>query len=607
MGVSFWINMFKKLLYFDLRSLALTRFLLGLILFYDFLRRIPFVEPFFSDVGIISRSVHLEKFHNIWKLSLLMINGSPTFAYILLGIGMIASLLFAIGARTRVMSFIIWLILISFHERFPLALNAGDILVTIMVFWSFFLPMNARASWDRGFENLKNPNVLEESEEDPVFFNLFTFGWLSLIFSLYLFTFLYKWHPDWFKEANAIYYALNLDSFTTDFGKWLLNFPSLLKAMALATLTLEGAGPFLILIPFKSSYLRSLVILSFLGLHIGIGLTMTIGTFPLVCCILWLPLIPHNFWDHLSARLKRKIPVESYHIYFDKDCGFCRKMVYALKSLFLFHNVKIHSSEVDKLVHKEMMKKNSWAGGVNKKELSFEWENFKRLAFYSLIPKFPQMIRLLPNLLGSSTYRLVAVNRGFFADIVNLISYSNILLKPRKLTLAFGLYCILLSLVYNISGFTDAKVLPLKGKLRDTSYLLRLNQRWNMFAPYPAHAEGWIVVDGLLTDGTHVDPWRNGAVDFSTPKNLADEFSNNVWRKYVERIGKDKYAEYRLYFGKYICRTYNHNLPRGAKRLQSFQIYYMTDETPQPGFAAIPINKRQIWSHDCFKKTEWPN
>ncbi|MCR9203311.1 MAG: hypothetical protein NXH75_01955, partial [Halobacteriovoraceae bacterium] len=264
----------KKIFYADLRTLALVRFTLGLLVFYDFLRKLPYAHAFFSDEGILPRSVLLGKFHNIWKPSLLFLNGTPTFAIALLVIGMIASLFYSLGIRTKLSNFIMWVILISFHERFALALNAGDILLTLLLFWSFFLPMYAVASWDSAWNREEDPLPKDYKET-----SVFTFAWIGQIFFIYIFTFLYKWHPDWFREGSSIYYALHLESFSTRFGQWLLNFPGLLKVMSISTLWLEGMGPWLLLLPYWNSGFRMLVMIAFMGLHIGIGLTMTIGTF----------------------------------------------------------------------------------------------------------------------------------------------------------------------------------------------------------------------------------------------------------------------------------------------------------------------------------------
>lgn len=591
----------KRLFYLDLRSLALLRFSLGLLVFYDFLRRWQFSEVFYSDAGILKRSVLMAKFHHIWKPTLLFLNGTPAYAQILLVIGMITSLFYAFGVKTRLSNFIMWVLLISFHERFRISLNAGDILMTLMLFWSFFLPMNAVASWDQAWFSKEEH---QQIKEDKKFANIFTVGWLSLIFFMYIFTFFFKWHPDWFKEGTTLYYALSLETFTTGLGRWLLNFPGLLKFLSVGTLWLEGIGPLLLLVPFRNHLFRYAMILSFWGLHLGIGATMTIGTFALCCCLLWFPVIPSEFWQWCEGLFKKKTPRETFHVYYDKDCGFCKRMVSVLVSLLSVRNVVVHSSEGDEKIHKKIIKENSWAGTLEQGETLYRWKNFLKLLEYSPYKPVAFLMGFIPVSIGDSLYNLVAGNRPFFTQAMKKIGHSVSMLRPNKAYVATGVLLLLLSFSYNLDGYSKKFRLP--RNLKNFAQLIRLNQKWNMFAPYPTRTEGWLVVDGSLVDGTKVDPWRGGEVDFTRPKDMAQEYSNNVWRKVVGRIRSKTYKDYRLYFGKYICRTYNNDKPRGGKRLQSFKIYFMRDKTPPPGQESPPIKKYEIWSHACFKKTDWP-
>lgn len=591
----------KKIFYADLRTLALLRFSLGLLVFFDFMRKIQFAEVFYSDAGLVRRSVLLAKFHNIWKPSLLFMNGTPSFAIVLLIIGMAASLLFSLGAKTRLMNFIMWVILISFQERLAITLNAGDILLVLLLFWSFFLPMNAVASWDSAW--------FERDEKFPKNYqvtSIFTFSWIAQIFFMYIFTFFYKWHPDWFREGTTLYYALNLDSFTTSFGRWLLNFPGLLKLLSISTLWLEGLGPLLLFIGYKTWFWRLLLIFAFSGLHIGIASTMTIGIFAPCCLLLWLFLLPSEFWRWAERIVMKAIPTEKYEVFYDKDCGFCRRMVKVFDSWFCLQNIEIKSSGDDPKIHKLILKENSWAGRNSKGEVFFRWENFLNTLKYSPLFALVFLIKKIPMVVGVSAYNLVAKNRPFFTEVMNQFGHSKIVIFPSRLKQVIGFLLIFLAFAYNLDGFSKGKYISLKGNLKHMALLLRLNQKWDMFAPYPARSEGWIVIDGRLVNGKNLDPWRKGEVDFKRPKDMAKEYRNNVWRKVIGRIRTEEYKDYRLYFGKYICRDWNKSKPRGGERLQSFDVYFMTDITPAPGKKAQPIAKNKIWSHSCFKKTSWP-
>lgn len=587
----------KKIFYADLRTLAIVRFLLGLLVFYDFFRKFQYSHVFYSDGGILNRSVLLGKFHNIWKPSLLFLNGTQAYAIFLLLIGLLASIFYSFGVRTRLSNFVIWIILISFHERFSLAMNAGDVLITLLVFWSFFLPMNAVASWDSAWN--------QETDKLPKDFqvtSIFTMAWIGQIFFVYFFTFLFKWHPDWFKEGTTLYYALQLESFTTPFGRWLLQFPGLLKFLSISTLWLEGIGPWLIFIPVFNHYFRMGVMFAFIGLHLGIAATMTVGPFAICCMIMWLILLPSNFWNLINKLVVKNIPKDPLTVFYDKDCGFCKKMVFIFSNILCVQNVSIKSSSEDNKIHSEIVKNSSWAGVNKLGQIFFHWDNFLELLRYSPLPFVERFFRLIPLGLGRNLYYVVAKNRPFFTRLLFQIGYSKSWLRPSWGLTAFGIFIFLLGFSYNLETYFGKDKFSLGRPLKRVSYLLRLNQKWDMFAPYPSRSEGWFVVDGTLDNGDKWDPWRNKPVDFSRPKNIGDEFPSNVWRKVLLRIKDEKKKDYRLYIGKYICREWNHSKRKKTERIQTFDIYFMEDRTHAPGDKPYEIKKRKIWGHYCYKK-----
>jgi hypothetical protein len=93
-----------------------------------------------------------------------------------------------------------------------------------------------------------------------------------------------------------------VDEFVTRFGRWMLNFPDLLHLLTHTTMLLERFGPFLLFIPFLTTPVRLLLITVFVLFHLGLGLSLELGNFPLCCALAWLALLPGAFWDWLAAR-----------------------------------------------------------------------------------------------------------------------------------------------------------------------------------------------------------------------------------------------------------------------------------------------------------------
>lgn len=147
--------------------------------------------------------------------------------------------------------------------------------------------------------------------------------------------------------------------------------------------------------------------------------------------------------------------------------------------------------------------------------------------------------------------------------------------------------------------------------------VLRLDQNWNMFAPFPIREDGWYIVDGRLKDGTSVDVLQHQlaalnaghsrinsvdaiGVSYDKPANIAyDAYPNARWRKFLLSLSSAKKKNLRSAYAKYLCRLWNRgDLPEGRK-LNNFDIYFMEEYTQPPG-QEPELRKRHLWRHNCF-------
>ena len=99
----------------DLRSLALFRVCLGLILLADLGIRAGDLHPHYTDAGVLRAD----------EIALL------------------------VGFYTRAATFLSFVLLLSLHNRNPLVLHGGDSLLRLLLFWSLLLPLGACWSLDR--------------------------------------------------------------------------------------------------------------------------------------------------------------------------------------------------------------------------------------------------------------------------------------------------------------------------------------------------------------------------------------------------------------------------------------------------------------------------
>lgn len=81
----------------DKRSLALFRFLAGITTIYDLALRYPDIHNHYSDKGVLSRSLVLEKFQNQYWISFHMMTGADFYLAVLFWIHIIISIFMAVG------------------------------------------------------------------------------------------------------------------------------------------------------------------------------------------------------------------------------------------------------------------------------------------------------------------------------------------------------------------------------------------------------------------------------------------------------------------------------------------------------------------------------
>jgi hypothetical protein len=162
-----------------------------------------------------------------------------------------------------------------------------------------------------------------------------------------------------------------------------------------------------------------------------------------------------------------------------------------------------------------------------------------------------------------------------------------------------------LVLVFLAWNLCTIRVLPGRfyAALTPAFSLLRVDQRWDMFAPYPSKEDGWFVIPGKLADGSEIDlvhPERP-AVSYDKPRRAVDEWPDIRWHKYLERIWSAEYSSNRLYYGRFLCRSWNNKHP-ADQRLNSFRIIYMLEMSVPEG-QTPRVEERVLWEHDCFVPT----
>ncbi len=577
-------EIFIKNFSLDSRSLALFRVGLGFTFLIDYLfTRLPYVDLFYFKGGL--------NFSRLYSSSLAFIHSADWFQLSLFLLAVICFCLLIIGYKTKYIAFISWLLIVSFHVKNDLIVNAGDILGYLLLFWALPLPINKHFSFDSALK-----------EQKPTqHFSIFSIFFIGQIVLVYWITFLLKNHLIW-QNGDAIYYAMMLDNFRTYWGDILLQYPYVMKFLTFMTYRfIEGTVPLLLLCLGFAPRARIILIFIMVMFHISLNLFMHLGMFSYFCICMWCALLPPEFWDYL----KKCIPQKPLTVYFDAQCSFCRHSTYLLKTFLILPQVTLREAQSDPEALSEMNKRNSWLVWDQDKGWQSHFSGFAELISRSpLFFYLAFFFRLKPiSFLGNKIYNLVAKNRHNLKLNVPQDSPQPKNRKRTVLLYAFYSFCFLYVIAWNIRTLNFKyyeKYFP--RKYNEVGFFLHLSQYWSMFAPYPMKKGGYVILSATRKDKTKIDLWRNGEPVVITPQapyRYDETFPVFRFRKMLENlISKKEYRGVRTNYLRYLCQKWNKKLKENP--IEKIEFIHMSIFTPAPGQPKAPAKENSIANVKCL-------
>ncbi len=590
----------KETFSFDYRSLALYRCLIGLIVISDVLYRLPDATNFYTDIGLIPRSIFVGEMSMPWSFSLHLANGSTGFILTMFLIHLIFGVMLFFGYKTRWAMIGAYVMTVSVHNRNWLINNGGDDILRALLFISIFLPLNKRFSIDSALIRQKS----DEKKADH--FSSWGLALFFQVFAIYFVSYILKDHAIWRKDFSALYYASRLDIFANPIGIWQRNFPLLQTISSFFTIYLEMLGPLLLVFAFLFGRFwwqsRVLVIALFWGLHIGIILSMWIGVFPYLCLVMWLIFLPGPFWEKRERKLREK-GFDKITIFFDGNCRFCEKIVLIFKEFFLLPEIKLRAAQSDTLINEAMVKNNSWVVSNSQGQLFFGFSAMIEVMKCSsglrwFVPFFSiGFIRKLMN----SAYCLIAANRMILGQFTQFLEFKEDkksitwLRWPYQLA---GSFVLVTLIAWNAT--TIKKWNYQAPFFQSVTRWIHLYQEWNMFAPFPKLDNIWVEIPATLSDGSEIELLTGDRDIYEVKdKKFPKYISNEHWRKFYLNLSEK--VDNARYFGGYLCRFWNDRHLGSVKgpNLMKFEIIVYSQqnlENNQKG----GLSRRLSWRHWCF-------
>jgi len=577
----------------DLRTLALFRIGLGIGLLTDLFFRARDFRAHYTTFGVIPLATGQDPFLYAGLRSLL---GSPWVQGALFVLAGLTALALILGYRTRAATILGWGFLHIIQFQNGLILQSGDQLLLLLLFWSIFLPLSARFSVDA---------ALTQNSEDSSSNQYFSMGTVAILLqmaSFYFFSALLKHSPEWFPDGTAIYYALSLEAFVRPFGVWLREFPALMQGLTYYTWFIELLGPIFIFSPWFFPFFRYSMLIGFVLLHVGIVASMNVGLFPLFNFVSLILFLPSSFWDRLTPVLN--IPErKGLMVFYDDGCEFCRKICLLLKTFCVLPDTRILPVQEQPAVFEVMEHDNTWVVQDSQGRQYTKWKAAAFLLqqspiFWPLGSLFKFSIFMAA---GNRMYELIARNRAQFSQFTKVVlSYDYAALRlPLIMEWIIGGLAVFM-VVINVVGLPLLKS-PFPESLRIIEKALGLSQPWGMFAPHPQKWDGWYVITGQQIDGGLVDVFNDRSKPPSMEHSSFQEspYSTYRWRKYLQRIGREKFVEHRQYYAGYLCRLWNES-HQPLQHLLFLHIHFFQVNTPPPGQAPLPKEKHLLWEQSCL-------
>jgi hypothetical protein len=244
--------------------------------------------------GIFPLDTLRQYYATVTMWSLATLHDSAAWSGTVLAIEGLAGLALALGCCTRIAAIVGWVAVISVIRRTSPSANSGDVWLGCQMFWAMFLPLGARWSIDA----LRQGARAAASPRPSAALSMATVAIVLQLVVVYLGAGLAKCNADWF-TGDALVHAISVHDHGTSVGMVMPHDPWVTRPLQWAIVAAEVGLP-IMLIAMPSPAIRITIVALFTVFHAAIWLGMTVGLFPLVGFVAWLPVLPAAFWGHAT-------------------------------------------------------------------------------------------------------------------------------------------------------------------------------------------------------------------------------------------------------------------------------------------------------------------
>jgi hypothetical protein len=536
----------------DVQALSAFRILFCLYLFVDFIINIcPWYDDLYGAAGILplgTLAAH-DDFPGLQAvLPLVAIFQGLRISAILPALYGAALLAFAVGFRTRLANVFAFILNSYLYWRNPYLKSGAEDLAHLLLLWCLFLPMSRYWSVD---------SALDPQPPDRPYPALPFIAIRLQIASLYLFAAFFKLAGAPWRSGDAVIWALSDTAFgATPIALFLVHHvPMMLRVVNYLVIAFQLAFPFLIYCPWHNTWTRGFGLTGAALMHLSFMFCLNIGGFPFLSLISLVLLVPDVWIDRLFQR--RRTQLERIAIYYDPDCGFCRRVSLVVRAFLLTRAAKVLPASDDPEAFRLLQQYQSWVvrradGGIVLKWAAFAYllkQNFifSPLGWLSDVSFVRRPMDRFYDFIGAHRKQLGGVAKQLMPDRnhdpigVPAVALCGLL---SSLALADNV-----SNLINDSGSAVSRV----------SAAFQVRQNWALFAPVPTYQSWNYTIVVIEQDGTMADlmrPLHPPLIATSSGKVTA---ASRAWLKYFTRFMAFDVGDWTA-LGRYLCEKSQHGI-----------------------------------------------
>lgn len=568
----------RSIVAFDLRSLALFRVALGILLLTDLTGRMQNLSAFYTDSGVYPRNL-LAGRTGLWRITLHAANGQMLFELALFLAALTAAAALLAGWQTRRATFISWILFVSLLNRVPILVTPGEMLLAALLFWATFLPLNYYWSIDAAITDL----ATTQADRNHA-------SWASAALLLQI-TAMFILVTGVTGNGSPVHGVLERDDYLTFGGLWLQSHPALARMAGEAVTTIGLIAPILLFFPTHN--LRRLAIVTLALIQLSAEIILKQNMLGWTALASMVPLLDSGVWTLLSRSLIRTSPLRIYH---DRNRPRTLRTHRLLRTFLILPTAELLTAQDEPRTNTLLQNNQSWIVIDHDEHAYLQWNALILLFRRSpLLCWLGWMLKRLPLAgFGNAFYALISRQGNAGQPWAPCLVPSSRLGSDRFVVPL----CLLLMLAWNLgaNGLLPATVNRI---LMPPARLLRLDQHWSHALPQPRTVgTGWFIAPGILADHRVVDAIRPGTpLNFSAPAELSSLQGNVDWHRYLDRLRYRRAQGARGRYSRFLCHRWNQHA-KAARKLLSLELVYLIEPTSSDD-EGKSVEQEILWRQNC--------